>query len=95
MKRQTVLTIILFILTVGLFLSSCSKMDNVSEESEELKVAGYDFSGFKNVEITGIDLTSLDENQLSVLYVQARYCQAISTGWAAFLWKMWLQRWAD
>ena len=78
MKRQTVLTIILFILTVGLFLSSCSKMDNVSEESEELKVAGFDFSGFKNVEITGIDLTSLDENQLSVLYVQARYCQAMT-----------------
>ena len=78
MKRQTVLTIILFILTVGLFLSSCSKMDNVSEESEELKVAGYDFSGFKNVEITGIDLTSLDEGQLSVLFVQARYCQAMT-----------------
>ena len=53
-------------------------MDNLSEESEELKVAGYDFSGFKNVEITGIDLTSLDENQLSVLYVQARYCQAMT-----------------
>ena len=78
MKRQTVLTIILFILTVGLFLSSCSKMDNVLEESEELKVAGFDFSGFKNVEITGIDLTSLDEGQLSVLYVQARYCQAMT-----------------
>ena len=78
MKRQTVLTIILFILTVGLFLSSCSKMDNVLEESEELKVAGFDFSEFKNVEITGIDLTSLDEGQLSVLYVQARYCQAMT-----------------
>ena len=78
MKRQTVLRIILTVLTAGLFLSSCGKMDNVSEESEELTVAGYDFSVFKNVEITGADLSSLNEDQLSILYVQARYCQAMT-----------------
>ena len=78
MKRQAVLKILLTVLVAGLLLSSCGKMDYVSEESEELKVAGFDFSGFKNVEITGTDLTSLDEDQLSVLYVQARYCQAMT-----------------
>ena len=38
----------------------------------------YDFSTFKNVNITGIDLLKLDEAELSVLYTQARYCQAMT-----------------
>lgn len=37
----------------------------------------YDFTHFPNVEITGITLSELDEEQLSVLYTQARYCQAM------------------
>lgn len=39
---------------------------------------GYDFSTFKNVEITGIDISALTEEELSVLYQQARYCQAMT-----------------
>ena len=78
MKRQTVLKILLIVLTAGLFLSSCGRIENESQESEDHIVAGFDFSVFKNVEITGTDLTSLDEDQLSVLYVQARYCQAMT-----------------
>lgn len=38
----------------------------------------YDFSAFENVEITGIDLSTLSEEELSVLYQQARYCQAMT-----------------
>lgn len=37
----------------------------------------YDFTKFPNVEITGITLSELDEEQLSALYIQARYCQAM------------------
>ena len=37
-----------------------------------------DFSAFKNVEITGIDLSALDAEQLEVLYQQAQYCQAMT-----------------
>ena len=38
----------------------------------------YDFTGFSNVKITGIDLDSLTEEELSVLYQAARYCQAMT-----------------
>lgn len=38
----------------------------------------YDFRNFTNVHITGIDLSSLKEEELSVLYAQARYCQAMT-----------------
>lgn len=38
----------------------------------------YDFLTFSNVEITGIDLTALDEEETAVLYSQARYCQAMT-----------------
>ena len=39
---------------------------------------GYDFCVFTNVSITGIDVSSLDEASLSLLYAQARYCQAMT-----------------
>ena len=39
---------------------------------------GYDFSVFPNVKISGIDLKKLSEEELSVLYTQARYCQAMT-----------------
>lgn len=47
-------------------------------EEGEREVQGYDFSVFSNVEITGADLGDLSEEQLSVLYQQARYCQAMT-----------------
>ena len=46
-------------------------------ESDE-SVKEYDFSVFRNVEITGIDPDILNDEELSVLYVQARYCQAMT-----------------
>lgn len=38
----------------------------------------YDFSVFSNVELLGIDVTELSEEKQSVLYQQARYCQAMT-----------------
>ena len=39
---------------------------------------GYDFTEFANVTITGIDISSLNETELAILYAQARYCQAMT-----------------
>lgn len=39
---------------------------------------GYDFGEFPNVNITGIDLASLSDEELAVLYAQAKYCQAMT-----------------
>ena len=38
----------------------------------------YDFSIFDNVEITGIELDSLSDEERSVLFRQAEYCQAMT-----------------
>ena len=38
----------------------------------------YDFSSFPNVELIGVALSALDDDQLAVLYQQARYCQAMT-----------------
>ena len=42
------------------------------------KMNNYDFSVFNNVEISGIDVDSLDIEERSVLYRQAEYCQAMT-----------------
>ena len=46
-------------------------------ESED-SMSYYDFSVFPNVEITGTDITSLTDEEVSVLYRQAKYCQAMT-----------------
>ena len=82
------------LLLVVLMLSACSSPNNeaVSEppagSTEEAaasgtaegdtELMGYDFKQFSNVNITGIDLSSLTEEELAVLYAQARYCQAMT-----------------
>ena len=38
----------------------------------------YDFTEFPNITITGIDISSLNETELAILYAQARYCQAMT-----------------
>ena len=38
----------------------------------------YDFSAFINVTLTGIDISTLSEEALSVLHQAARYCQAMT-----------------
>ena len=50
----------------------------IAETTEEgaTSTMGYDFGEFPNVNVTGIDLAFLSDEELSVLYVQAKYCQA-------------------
>ena len=38
----------------------------------------YDFADFPNVELIGVNPSMLDDDQLAVLYQQARYCQAMT-----------------
>ena len=46
--------------------------------AEEKDMSRYDFTVFPNVTITGIDISSLNEIELAILYAQARYCQAMT-----------------
>jgi hypothetical protein len=45
---------------------------------ETTETMGYDLKQFSNVNITGIDISSLEEEELVILYAQARYCQAMT-----------------
>lgn len=47
-------------------------------EKEEMEMKKYDFSVFPNVKVTGADLTEFTEEELEILYQQARYCQAMT-----------------
>jgi len=49
----------------------------VSAFAEETDMK-YDFSIFTNVTLTGIDISTLNEDELSALYQAARYCQAMT-----------------
>ena len=50
----------------------------IAESGESAETMKYDFKQFSNVNITGIDLSSLNEEELAALYAQARYCQAMT-----------------
>lgn len=66
-------------------LSSFEYMDDsvtvtitTAESEETAETMEYDFEQFSNVNFTGIDILSLSEEELAVLYAQARYCQAMT-----------------
>ena len=75
-------------LVTALLLSSCAAADPAeiaeapAEETErvaeEEEMSRYDFTEFPNITITGIDISSLNETELAILYAQARYCQAMT-----------------
>lgn len=74
------------LIRMGKITSDLSLFDSIGDsasvtiavsESED-SMADYDFDAFTNVKITGIDLSDLSEDELSVLYRQARYCQAMT-----------------
>ena len=48
----------------------------------------YDFEQFSNVIITGIDLSSPEEEELAVLYAQARYCQDMTGAQGSLAWML-------
>ena len=61
--------------TIG---DSVSVTISLAESDEGSKMTKYDFSDFTNIEITGADLSDLSDEERSVLYQQARYCQAMT-----------------
>ena len=50
----------------------------VPSEQGETKMVNHNVTVFSNVDITGIDLSALTEEEYSVLFQQARYCQAMT-----------------
>ena len=71
MNRIVSFTVIL-LAALSVLLCSCE-----SENGENL-VMKNDFTVFSNVKITGVNLSELSDEQISVLYQQARYCQAMT-----------------
>lgn len=59
-------------------VSSEASTTSTAESEEPTETMEYDFEQFSNVNITGIDLFSLNDEELAVLYAQARYCQAMT-----------------
>ncbi len=52
--------------------------ESTASGTAEDTIMKYDFSAFTNVKIAGAGLSRLTDDELSVLYVQARYCQAMT-----------------
>ena len=51
---------------------------NEESSGAENSMNNYDFKSLKNVTISGIDLSSLNDAELAILFAQARYCQAMT-----------------
>ena len=49
---------------------------STNESGDNMK--NYDFSEFANVELINADISSMNNEQISILYAQARYCQAMT-----------------
>ena len=85
-RREIKSTSLLLMVLLALMVTACGKNTDIAtgtvkeepktECGDEMK--GYDFSTFENVEITGIDLDALTDEEMSILYVQAKYCQAMT-----------------
>ncbi len=79
---------IILILLITLMLTGCSigttqnkivdESSAIAEMEEEVNMSDHSFEDYNNVEITGIDVSALNEDELSVLLQQARYCQAMT-----------------
>ena len=52
--------------------------ESTAPGTAEETIMNFDFSAFTNVKISGADLSRLTDDELSVLCVQARYCQAMT-----------------
>lgn len=74
------------LIRMGRITSDLNLFDTVGESVDvtisllenEADMATNDFSVFSNVEITGVDLSALSDEEQSVLYQQAKYCQAMT-----------------
>ena len=73
--------LLMLVLAGCLLVSACgSGLAEKPEGSEEgiTSTMEYDFREFSNVNITGVDLASLSDEEFAVLYAQAKYCQAMT-----------------
>ena len=82
MRKTLPILFMLIILTalcgfVNVNFGTVTTYNRQAPEKEETEM-NFDFSVFRNVEITGADLSSLSDEELSVLYRQAQYCQAMT-----------------
>ena len=72
-KSTSLLLMVLHVLIVTVcgkntdITTTTDKEEPKTESGDEMK--GYDFSTFENVEITGIDMDSLTDEERSILYV--------------------------
>ncbi|MBQ9510321.1 MAG: nuclear transport factor 2 family protein [Clostridia bacterium] len=63
---------------IGSIHATEHQTESVVLDTAKETVMKYDFSVFTNVKITGVDFSRLTDDELSILYVQARYCQAMT-----------------
>lgn len=77
--RLSLLFLFIVFLTAEISLPSGAENRQESEDgSGGNEMEGNDFSIFTNVELIGVDLSDMSDEQLEVLYQQARYCQAMT-----------------
>ena len=79
-NRYRTLTIVLLAVGMIASLAACGNAEqmNTSDQKGRTDMTDFDFSVFDNVEITGINVSELSEEEQAVLYQQARYCQAMT-----------------
>ena len=73
--------LLMLVLAGCLLVSACGSGPAGKPEGSEEGITStmeYDFREYSNVNITGVDLASLSDEQLAVLYAQAKYCQAMT-----------------
>ena len=62
-----------------LIVDEGEKIELMKEDDGEMAMTtGYDFSVFENVDISGVEIPELGEEEQALLYQQARYCQAMT-----------------
>lgn len=73
--------LLMLVLAGCLLVSACGSGPAGKPEGSEEGITStmeYDFREYSNVNITGVDLASLSDEELAVLYAQAKYCQAMT-----------------
>ena len=56
-------------------MEATSENEAAEQEAEEMRSG---LEGYSNIEVTGIDIGSLTEEQMEILLLQAQYCQAMT-----------------
>lgn len=80
MRKPLILTALAVILFAGCGADTQKNLseENITEKEQEQQMKQYDLSDFPNVQLINADLGSMSNEQLEVLYQQAKYCQAMT-----------------